>query len=237
VVRRLPYSNTSQIVHVFGRDEGIFTLLAKGALRPPRRSSSFPTPFDLLGWYDIGYRVGRGEIRLATEARLVEGFDHLRRDLSAHVEACLALEVISRMFSPNDPYPEFLRGTLSYLKLLGVPQGRRPLRIHLYSSLLRETGLAPSWEECVDCGGWIGDETGAVRPPEGIVCGRCRRGGETPVEPPVAAYLASEAGTAWGRVPALAPPSGVLHGAWRALLTVLLYHLERPPRTLRYLRE
>ena len=104
VVRWIPYSNTSQIVHLFTRDQGLVSLLAKGALRQGRRSSSFPVPFDLAGWYDIVYRDRSGELGLATEARLIEGFDHLRRSLPAHVEACFALELMRKLVHLRPPH-------------------------------------------------------------------------------------------------------------------------------------
>ncbi|MCA8961806.1 MAG: DNA repair protein RecO [Planctomycetes bacterium] len=236
VVRWVPYSNTSQIVTLFTRDRGLVSLLAKGALRPTRRSSSFSSPFDLAGWYDIVYRDRSGELGLATEGRLIEGFDHLRRSFTAHVEACFALELSRKLFRPHDPHPEFLRGALSFLKLLGVGKGRLALRCHLVGAVLRETGLAPSWDRCVECETQPSSATPCgVRIPMGIVCDSCRRSSDAVASAEVIRLLRHEADFAWGRIPGLALPLPLVREVWRLLVPFLLYHFETRPKSLAHL--
>ncbi|MEE8143156.1 MAG: DNA repair protein RecO [Planctomycetota bacterium] len=237
VLRRIAYSNTSQIVTVFGRDEGILTLIAKGSLRLARRSSSFPSPFDLACWYDIVYRVGSGEMHTAVEGRLIEGFGHVRRHLGCFLDTCLALEVLGKMFSPGDPHPEILRGALSYLKLLAVPGGRRALRVHFHSQLLKESGLAPHWGRCGECGVELEEAGPALRAPVGALCPGCRRTTDERAALDVFRYLDAEAALPWGQVPSLQASPRVLQECWRILKGMLLYHLERPPRSLRYVRQ
>ena len=124
------YSNTSQIVTLFTRDQGLVSLLAKGSLRQSRRSSSFASPFDLAGWYDVVYRERSTELGLATEGRLIEGFDHLRRSYESYVEACFALEealpeALSAARPSSSSYGE---------RVLEAPRsggGRAALRCHL----------------------------------------------------------------------------------------------------------
>ncbi len=233
----MSYSDSSQIVTLFTKHSGLVTILAKGAFRPPRRHSSFPAPFDLAGWYDLVYRSGGGELHLGLEARLLEGFDLLRRALPSYLDACLALEVLSRAFSPLDPHPELLRGALSYLKMLEAGAGRQALRVHFYALVLRESGVAPEWRRCVECGRAPAGSSLGVRAPLGVVCSRCERGGEERVDAGVIRYLAAEAEASWGRVPELAPDRKLLDGAWRLLEHALLEHLETSLRSLRYLRD
>lgn len=237
VLRRVAYSDSSQIVTAFTRDEGVISLLAKGSLRLARRSSSFPAPFDLCGWYDLVYRKRGGDLHLATEARLVEGFDHLRRDVACYVDACLALEVIGRVFQPADPHPQFLRGTLAYFKLLGVGRGRRALRVHFHSQLLRAGGLAPRWGNCTECGSVTTQDPVAIRVPSGALCGKCSKTGDERVPVDLTRYLVNEAQVPWGRVPGLRAPAELLDRAWGLSRRLLLYHLERPPRSLRFVRD
>jgi len=137
------FSETSQIVRVFTRDHGIVDVLAKGSRRPARASSSFPSPFDLGGWYDLNFRIRSTQLHLATESRLVEGFDHLRGNIGVWLEAVFALDLLRTLFSPGDPHPELLKESLQYLKLLGHGLGRRRLRNHFLQSLLGASGVLP----------------------------------------------------------------------------------------------
>ena len=237
VLRTLPYSETSQIVWAFTKDCGVVHLLAKGSLRPPQKSSSFTGPLNLAGWYDLVFRRGKSEMHTIYEARLVEGFDHLRHDLGCFVDTCLALEVMDKMFSPGVPHARFLRGALSYLKLLGVDHARRSLRIHFYNALLDECGFSPSWDLCAETGEEVADDPLLVRMPQGVVSAAARRGGEMRVPRAIVEYLAIERSMSWGQVPHHDPPLELLQGAWKLLRTALLYHLERAPRSLQYLRD
>lgn len=237
VLRTLPYSETSQIIWAFTKDVGVVHLLAKGSLRPPQKSSSFNGPLNLAGWYDLVFRRGRSDMHTVHEARLVEGFDHLREDMGCYLDTCLALEVMEKMFSPADPHPRFLRGALSYLKLLGVGRARRALRVHFYAALLEECGFGPCWECCSETGEEIDDDPVSIRIPDGVVSAAVRRGGEIRVPKGLVDYLDIERSLSWGQIPHHDPPAELLTGAWKLQRAMLLYHLERPPRSLQYLRD
>lgn len=237
VLRRMPYSDSSQIVWLFTRDVGVVHALARGALRPARRSSAFPAPLDVAGWYDLVLARGRGDLYQLYEGRLVEGFLHLRTSLPVYLDACFAFDVMLQAFSPEDPHPDFLRGVLSYLKLLGVGAGRAALRVHFHALLLREWGAAPCWARCAATGKVPSGTVWTVRAPVGVVVDARPQPGDMQVPRAVLEYLAADAEIPWGRVPSLSPPSGDLSRAWSVLRAMLLYHLERPPRTLAHLVE
>jgi DNA repair protein RecO (recombination protein O) len=235
ILRRVDYSETSQIVTADTRDRGIVELLAKGSRRPARRGSSFAAPLDLGGWYDIVYRPRRGELALATEARLIEGFPALRGDLSAWLEACFALDVLRGAFTAGDPHPELLRATLSYLKLLGVGRGRLALRVRFACELLAASGVASGWEQCASCRLPLSDHA-AWHPPAALVCERCRAAGDRPVSLPLRRTLGRIAELPWGSLPSEEFAAEPLAEAWARHSETILSHLERAPRTLRYLR-
>lgn len=236
VLRCTDFSETSQIIRVFTRDQGSLDLLAKGSRRPARASSSFPSPFDLVGWYDLNYRSRASDLHLATEARLVEGFDHLRRDLPTWLDATFAVDVLRDFFSPGEPQPELLREVLQYLKLLGHGQGRRRLRNRFLQSVLLAAGLLPSWDRCTECEQQIRGEAG-LRIPSGLICGLCADlAAGSSLDSRTRAYLAADSGREWGLVPSWEVPPREVEIAWNLLRSLLLHHLERPPRSLRYLR-
>lgn len=238
ILRWRPYSNTSQIVTAFSRDLGLVAFLARGSSRLSRRSSSFPSPFDLAGWYDVVLRRGAGELDLALESRLVEGFDHLRRDIRGYLEACFALELLLKLFRPRDPHPEFLRGVLSFLKLQHVGSGRLNLRIHLVGSCLRACGYEPELGLCTECGADVLPFRGPVllRLPAGTVCDECRGPKDLTFSAPTINYLIHDAETPWGAVPGVDSDPRVVGSAWAVYRELLLYHIESLPRSLAFLR-
>ncbi|MFN0059712.1 MAG: DNA repair protein RecO [Planctomycetota bacterium] len=238
VLKWLPYSDHSQIVTVFTRDFGRLAVLARGALRLAKRSAAFPAPFDHAGWYDLMFRERAGELQLALEARLIEGFDHLRTTLGSYTESCFALELLDRLFSARDPHPELLRGTLSYLKLLELRAGRPTLSVHFQSLVLRESGVLPDWLRCADCGAELVHERRVeFRVPVGPICPACRAPKDVPVAYETLEYLAREGTIQWGYVPSLKPSSLALESAAWLLRSLLLYHLGAAPRSMRHVCE
>ena len=153
-------------------------------------------------------------MHLAQEGRLLEGFDHVRARLDRYLDACFALEVIQKMFSPADPHPAFLRGALSYLKLLSVSGGRRALRVHFHSRLLLEAGFCPDWGCCCECGEVVEGDGLALRLPDGLLCCNCRRESDGPISGSVVRYLQQDRELSWGNVPAFDPGVEVLRGKW-----------------------
>lgn len=236
VLRRTDWSETSQIVTVDTRDHGIVDLLAKGSRRMARPSSSFAEPLDLAGWYDVVYRPRRGELHLAVEARLIEGFSHLRTDLAAWTEACFALDLVRTAFTAGDPHPEMLRSTLSLLKLLGVGRGRLALRTRFVIELLHRSGVWSGWERCAGCSETLVAGEVFWHPPGALLCPRCRDRGDSPFAEPLRKTFSELSRSPWGNLPGKSFSAGLLAASWERARAALLDHLEQTPRSLRYLR-
>ena len=236
VLRRTDWSESSQIVTIDTRDHGIIDLLAKGSRRVARRSSSFAEPLDLGGWYDLVYRPRSADLHLAVEARLIEGFPHLRDNLAAWLEACFALDLIRSAFTGGDPHPELLRSTLSYLKLLGVGRGRLALRNRFALELLHRSGVWGGWELCATCQRPLVPGEVYWHVTAALLCGDCRSGSDRSLPEPLRRTFLELTAVAWGNLPSLAIPEATLVAAWNRVREALLHHLERAPRSLRYLR-
>jgi len=240
VLKTTDYSETSQVIRVFARDHGILDLLAKGSRRPARKSSSFHAPCDLGGWYDLNFKQRSGDLRLATEARLVEGFGHLRDDLATWLDATLSLDILRNLLTPGDPNNELLRETLQYFKLLSARRGRRRLRNRFFQTVLAASGVMPSWNHCSDCESPLAEFSVngvSLELPAGLLCGNCRTSrGRFLIDNELLTYLRADSGRDWGLVPSWEVPQPVVLRGWEILSSLLWHHLERPPRSLRYLR-
>src|SRR3954468_9792106 len=107
-VRKVEYSETSQILTLFGRDQGMVRVIAKGAHRRTKAGASkFDGGVDLL---DIGEAVftHRSERDLGTlcEWSLREGHLELRKDLRAMYLGLYAAELVGTLFEEHDPHGE-----------------------------------------------------------------------------------------------------------------------------------
>lgn len=158
-LRRLDYSETSQVLAVFCRDHGQQRVIAKGIKRSTKTRVS--VGIDLLEWGDVVYsrRPGK-EDTLATliEWRQRDNFPHLRRDLAVWYAGQYAAEVTTQLTEVHDPHPDLYAALLGLLRRLGRDELLEALGDFL-CDLLREIGLGPDFGRCVACGRSIAGET------------------------------------------------------------------------------
>jgi DNA repair protein RecO (recombination protein O) len=166
-LRKVEYSETSQILLLLTREHGLVRVIAKGAHRRTKAGASkFDGGADLL---DIGNAVftDRTDKDLATlcEWGLREGHLDLRRSLRGMYLAQYAAELIALLFEEHDPHPNlFDRLQLTMPELATDRREEAFLAFEL--DLLRESGYLPELSLCVSCGRHI-REKGTVPFPAG----------------------------------------------------------------------
>jgi DNA repair protein RecO (recombination protein O) len=152
VLRRLDYSETSQVLAAFTREHGQIRLIAKGVKRSTRTRAA--TGIDLLemGQAVFSLRSGKEEnLATLTEWRQEEGFAHLRRDLARCYAAQYGAEITSQMTEVHDPHVALFDGLRQFLQELAEEDAVVALVRYLWL-LLREIGLRPDLTRCVGCG-------------------------------------------------------------------------------------
>lgn len=152
VLRRLDYSETSQILVVFTREHGQQRVIAKGVKRSTKKKAS--TGIDLLeqGRIVFSQRPGK-EAALATltEWRQEESYAHVHRDLYGMYAAQYAAEVTAQLTEVNDPHAMLFDALVSLLRDLASIDPVAALVQFLWT-MLREIGLRPEMSRCVNCG-------------------------------------------------------------------------------------
>src|SRR3954466_11539663 len=106
-LRRVEYSETSQILTLFGREHGLLRLIAKGAHRRTKAGASkFDGGLDLLDLGDAVFSL-RLEKDLATLTAwsLRDGHLELRGDTPALYLAQYAAELCRLLIEEQDPHP------------------------------------------------------------------------------------------------------------------------------------
>lgn len=152
VLRRLDYSETSQVLALFTRDHGKVRAIAKGIKRGTK--TRFAVGIDLL---DIGHvlftdRVDRRE-RLATitEWKQSLSLSGLRESLPRIQAAQYCAEITAALTEDWDPHVELFDALVEALHALA--ESTEPLsRVVRYQTLLLDAiGSLPRFDACVQC--------------------------------------------------------------------------------------
>lgn len=178
-LRKLDYSETSQILMLLSRSHGIVRVMAKGAHRRTKAGASrFDGGIDLL---DVGQGVfsidTSRELALLTDWKLEDGHLSLRQSLRALYLGLYAAELVSVLFEEHDPHPDVfdqLQNVLGDLATRRLEQSFLAFQLNL----LCEAGFLPELTACVNCGATVGDGNGVYFAPSrgGVVCRTCQSG-------------------------------------------------------------
>ncbi len=147
-LRKVEFSETSQILTLFCRRTGIVRAIAKGAHRRTKvGASNFDGGVDLL---DVGDCVfidhASRDLSTLTEWKLIEGHLSLRTSLRAMLLAQYLAEVLSLLLADRDPHPvlfDRLRVTLPALSTASAEE--HFLSMHL--DILQGTGYFPDFAD------------------------------------------------------------------------------------------
>jgi DNA repair protein RecO (recombination protein O) len=177
-VRKVEYSETSQILTLFGQTHGLVSVIAKGAHRRTKAGSSkFDGGIDML---DVGHAVftfdpGR-ELHTLTEWKLAEGNLPLHSNLRGMYLGLFAAELVSVLVELHDPHPELYTRLES--TVAGLASDRREeLFLAFHLDLLEQAGLLSDLSTCVQCGRVVESTEPVSFSPSrgGVVCSNCER--------------------------------------------------------------
>lgn len=158
VLRRLDYSETSQVLAVFTREHGQERLIAKGIKRGTKTRVAVGVDLLELGHVVYSSNPNKADVLgVLTEWRQIESFPHLRGDLARLYAAQYAAEVTAQLTEPHDPHAALFDGFIELLRVLAGDDVLRVLVCYL-RLLLLEIGVKPEGTLCVNCGrGVTGD--------------------------------------------------------------------------------
>jgi len=175
-LRKVEYSETSQILTLFARQHGILRVIAKGAHRRTKAGASkFDGGIDLL---DTGEAVfshdPARDLPPLTEWKLVDGHLELRSNLRGIYLGLYGAELVSRLFEEHDPHVELFD---RLEQVLGDLAGDRREQAFLAFELdvLRESGYLPELFTCAMCGNTMEGASHAYFSAArgGVICRNC----------------------------------------------------------------
>ncbi|MEN9355637.1 MAG: hypothetical protein RL318_2962 [Fibrobacterota bacterium] len=149
ILRRIPYGDTSWILHGFSREDGRVSLMARGARRP---GSPFAGALEPLSLVEALYarKAGR-EIHTLAQAHLLHGWPTVRKDLSRLSAGLCALEALEFFLTDPLAHEDLFDAAISFLASLEAGHDPALGLARVLSILGQELGLAPRLDSCARC--------------------------------------------------------------------------------------
>jgi len=155
-IRAIDYSETSQIVSFFTKATGKIDAIAKGSKRP---KSPFDGPIELLSHGKIVFTDSAGEkLATLTEFQQQPALINLRNDLSVLYACLFAAELLNKLTHDYDPHPELFDSFLEFLHNANEQRSTNGLKREILAllilfqlTLLKQIGLKPIINHCVNC--------------------------------------------------------------------------------------
>ena len=166
-LRAVNYSETSQVVTLFTRDSGKVGAMAKGSRRA---KSSFDGAIEVFSFGSVMFTIkdSGGQLAMLTEFNQQPRFRMLSHNLNALNAALFAVELTEKFLEDHDPHPPLFDKMAKFLET--VQETKDPTQILawliLYQiRLLEETGVAPVFDTCVNCGSTVSNHPGLTATP------------------------------------------------------------------------
>jgi DNA repair protein RecO (recombination protein O) len=153
ILRRLDFSESSQVLAAFGREHGKLRLIAKGIKRSTK--TRFAPAIDLLevGHCVLSIRAPRQEaMAILTEWRQSASFAGLRDRLDRLYGAQYAAGLVTDLTEDWDPHPALFDALIEVLADLAHGPAALPGVIRFQRHLLDQVGALPIFDACVGCG-------------------------------------------------------------------------------------
>jgi DNA repair protein RecO (recombination protein O) len=152
-LRKVAYSETSQILLLLARGHGLVRVIAKGAHRTTKAGASkFGGGIDLLDLADAVFTHDpERELATLTEWSLRDGHLELRESLRGMYLAQYAAELVGMLIEEHDPHSELFDRLEHTITEMATPRAEEAF-LAFELDLLRETGYLAELSRCVSCG-------------------------------------------------------------------------------------
>lgn len=233
VLRTFNVGEQDKIVVFFSRDRGIIKGVAKGARKFGNRFGSSLEPLSLVKAHF--YEKERKELVTLNSCDLIESFFELQNNPDISFTLSYFAELVEE-FSPSHAQDDKLYRLLhSILHSLKEGGDLNFLSRYFEAWLLKLNGVLPELSRCKKCGKALDDDGWLSYKKDGVMCSRCAPQKKDKVVPDLGSFVK------WIRKnppPEKGPPplsASQLDTIKKSLQQMIIFHLEREPRTLRLL--
>jgi DNA repair protein RecO (recombination protein O) len=174
VLRSMRYGEADRILHLYTRDRGRVSAIAKGVRRARSRFGGRLEPFSHAA---LILHEGRSDLLTVTSVDTLRPHARLRADGAAIDAAARACDAVGRLFETSESHPEVFHLLLNELALLDADTARatHANQLAFRLKLLLAAGLVPQLSACATCGEreHLVAFSGAAG---GVVCSSCEAG-------------------------------------------------------------
>jgi DNA repair protein RecO (recombination protein O) len=234
VLRSFNVGDQDKIVVFFSRDKGLLRGVAKGARKFGNRFGSSLEPLSLINIFY--YEKERKDLVTVSQADLIESFFEVHRDYRSSCTLGYFAELVEEFFPSRASEDLVFRLLLSILRAIKDKGDLELLSRYFEAWFLQINGLLPDFRRCKKCrkplseAGWLSPRM------DGVYCANCAPLQKEPVPAELPAFLGWVKRNAPPRETASPFSAGQLKTISRTLQSLIVYHLEREPKSLHFLK-
>jgi len=234
VLRTMNLGDQDKIVVLFGRDKGLFRGVAKGARKFGNRFGSSLEPMTVVRVFY--YEKERRDLVTISGCDLLESFFEVQSDPKTAFLLTYFAELVEE-FAPARAKEEVLyRLLLSVLRALTAGGDRPFLAAYFEAWLLHVNGYLPDLSTCRNCRkplnpGWLGTKR------DGAYCSDCAPLKKEEVPAETQAFLHWVSKNPPSESGGHGFPADAIGRIRKTLQAMIIYHLEREPRTLQFIKD
>jgi DNA repair protein RecO (recombination protein O) len=235
VLRTFPLADQDKIVVLLTRERGLLRGVAKGARKFGNRFGSALEPMSHVTAFF--YEKERRDLVVFSACDLRESFFDVQAELSAAFALSYVAELLEEFVPVRAQEDLAFRLLLSILQALRDRGDVRVLTRYFEAWILRINGIMPDVHRCRRCRTAIAEEAAGWLSPrrDGVYCDSCAPSRREEIRNGLGRFMD------WVRTN---PPSACasapfspeeIKGFEKALQAMIVFHLEREPKSLRYL--
>jgi len=236
VLRSSPVGDQDKLVVFLTRERGVLRGVAKGARKFGNRFGSALEPMSHVTAFF--YEKERRDLVTVSACDLRQSFFDIQRNVDAALTLAYFGELIEDSVPGRAQDDLLFRLLLAVLQALGQSLDTALLALYFEAWFLQIHGILPEVHRCRRCRKAIAESAAGWLAPkrDGVYCDDCAPARKDEVRPPLPRFVA------WAR---RNPPASCteapftreeLQSVGLALQAMIVYHLEREPKSLRFVR-
>jgi DNA repair protein RecO (recombination protein O) len=234
VLRSFNYGDQDKIIVFFCRDKGLLRGIAKGARKFGNRFGSSLEPMSLV--HVFYYEKERKDLVTVSQCDLIESFFEIQRDYRTICTLSYFAEIIEEFFPSPAKEDIVFRLLLSTLQAIRESGDVGLLSRYFEVWFLQINGLLPDFRRCKRCRTRFAGEGWLSPKMDGVYCPACAPLKKERTPDDIVLFLDWARKNPPPKKGELPFSAGQLEAYGKVLQSLIIYHLEREPKSLHFLK-